>query len=231
MNTKLENYVGLLDFVSLSIGPDYELLLIDTSNGENKIIAMKYGNISGRHIGQKIEPIIEEAIENKEYETSDYIVNRTSIGANGKVLRASMYFIKDESKKLIGILCINFDDSRFHELGNTLLHLCHPEGYLEDVLNARAAIEKGESIPKFRGVREEKRTLEQTVEDIIDSEFEDIKIPPGRLTQEEKISIVNNLDNKGVFMIKGAVGILAKRLDVSQASLYRYITISREDQN
>ena len=41
MNTKLENYVGLLDFVSLSIGPDYELSLIDTANGENKIIAMK----------------------------------------------------------------------------------------------------------------------------------------------------------------------------------------------
>ncbi|NLW41831.1 MAG: transcriptional regulator, partial [Tissierellia bacterium] len=36
-------------------------------------------------------------------------------------------------------------------------------------------------------------------------------------------------DNKGVFMIKGAVGILAKRLDVSQASLYRYITIAREE--
>lgn len=229
MNTKLENYVGLLDFVSLSIGPDYELSLIDTANGENKIIAMKYGNISGRHVGEKIEPIIEDVIKNKEYETSDYIVNKTAIGANGKFLRASMYFIKDESKKLIGILCINFDDSRFHDLGNTLLQLCHPEGYLEDVLNAKAAMEKGESNSKFRGSREEKRTLEQTVEDIIDSEFKDIKIPLERLTQEEKISVVKNLDNKGVFMIKGAVGILAKRLDVSQASLYRYITIAREE--
>ena len=54
-------------------------------------------------------------------------------------------------------------------------------------------------------------------------------IPLERLTQEEKIGIVRNLDNKGVFMIKGAVGILAKRLDVSQASLYRYITIAREE--
>lgn len=229
MNTKLENYVGLLDFISLSIGPDYELSLIDTSNEENKIIAMRYGNISGRNVGEKMLPFVEEVISNKEYETSDYIVNRTALGINGNALRTSMFFIKDESKKLVGIMCINFDDSRFHELGKTLLQLCHPEGYLDDVLRAKESRDQGDLASVYKGTRERKRTLEQTVEDIIDGEFKNITIPLERLTQEEKIEVVKNLDSKGVFMIKGAVGILAKKLDVSQASLYRYIAIARED--
>lgn len=229
MNTILENYVSLLDFVSLSIGPDYELSLIETSNGENKIIAMKCGNISGKHVGEKMLPILEEVISNKEYETSDYIVNRAAFGANGKALRTSMFFIKDEAKHLLGIMSINFDDSRYEDLGRRILQLCHPDGFEEDVRQVTAARTEGKEAGGYHGVQEEKRTLEQTIEDIVDGEFRNIMIPLERLTQEEKIAIVKNLDNKGVFMIKGAVGILAKRLDVSQASLYRYITIARED--
>ncbi|NLW41989.1 MAG: hypothetical protein GXY89_02505 [Tissierellia bacterium] len=229
MNTILENYVSLLDFISLSIGPDYELSLIDTSNAKNKIIAMRCGNISGKHVGEKMLPILEEAISNREYETSDYIVNRAAFGTNGKALRTSMFFIKDESKQLLGIMSINFDDSRYEDLGKRILQLCHPDGFEEDVLQVATARKEGKGSGDYHGAQEEKRTLEQTIEDIVDGEFRNIMIPLERLTQEEKIGIVRNLDNKGVFMIKGAVGILAKRLDVSQASLYRYITIAREE--
>ncbi|MEG1943346.1 MAG: helix-turn-helix domain-containing protein, partial [Angelakisella sp.] len=57
------------------------------------------------------------------------------------------------------------------------------------------------------------------------------KLSPDRLTQEEKMHIIELLDQKGVFMLKGAVGYVAEKLCCSQASIYRYLSkINREHQ-
>ena len=38
-------------------------------------------------------------------------------------------FIKDGGK-LVGLLCVNFDDSRFHEVSDTILRLVHPDDFV-----------------------------------------------------------------------------------------------------
>ena len=43
------------------------------------------------------------------------------------------------------------------------------------------------------------------------------------LTADDKKNIVICLENKGVFMIKGAVTQVAERLDVSEQTIYRYL--------
>lgn len=180
-------YVSLMNFMSKAIGPDFEISLIDTRNGKNKIIAMSYGNISGRHIGDDdISPIIEKTIENKEYENSDYIANQLTYSRDGKPLRTSLFFIKDDKNNLDGIMCLNFDDSKYIEFGRKLLEICHPDDFISNRLKASR--------------------------------------------KEEKIEIVKKLDNIGIFMMKGSVAILSKKLDVSQASVYRYINLAREEE-
>lgn len=51
--------------------------------------------------------------------------------------------------------------------------------------------------------------------------------PPCRwtaLSQDEKIAIVEKLDGKGVFLFKGAVALVAGRLQTSEATIYRYLS-------
>ena len=55
-----------MSFISKAIGPDFEISLIDTKDGKNRIIAMEYGNISGRHVGEEISPLLKKSIENKD---------------------------------------------------------------------------------------------------------------------------------------------------------------------
>lgn len=224
------NYVSLMNFISKAVGPDFEITLIDTRNGQNKIIAMRYGDISGRHIGEDIAPIALKAIENKEYENSDYIANQLTYSKSGKPLRTSLFFIKDEDNNLEGIMSINFDDSRYIEFGKKILEFCHPDAFIENRLklaNREDEAYLGETIEIEQ--EGEKMKLESTIENLVDDELHSIDIPLDRLTQEEKIEIVKNLDNIGVFMMKGSVSILANKLDVSQASVYRYINMAREE--
>lgn len=216
-----------MSFISKAIGPDFEISLIDTKDGKNRIIAMEYGNISGRHVGEEISPLLKKSIENKEYETTDYIANMTTYAKSGKPLRTSVFFIKDEDNNLEGIMCINFDDSRYEELGKKIMFLCHPDYYTEHRITKQS--DSSDINGDYKDVGES-MTIEETIESIVDNELNEVLIPVERLTQDEKIQIVKNLDNKGVFMMKGSVGIFSKKLDVSQASVYRYINIARGEE-
>lgn len=216
-----------MSFISKAIGPDFEISLIDTKDGKNRIIAMEYGNISGRHVGEEISPLLKKSIENKEYETTDYIANRTTYAKSGKPLRTSIFFIKDEDNNLEGIMCINFDDSRYEELGKKIMFLCHPDYYTEHRITKQS--DSSDINGDYKDVGES-MTIEETIESIVDNELNEVLIPVERLTQDEKIQIVKHLDNKGVFMMKGSVGIFSKKLDVSQASVYRYINIARGEE-
>ena len=43
------------------------------------------------------------------------------------------------------------------------------------------------------------------------------------MTTEEKKEIVEELNAKGVFLLKGTVAEVAQRLDVSEQTIYRYL--------
>ena len=49
------------------------------------------------------------------------------------------------------------------------------------------------------------------------------------LNKEEKVSIVNDLDGQGVFLIKGAIDYVAEILCVSRYTIYNYLDETRDD--
>ena len=107
------------------------------------------------------------------------------------------------------------------------MFLCHPDYYTEHRITRQS--DSSDINGDYKDVGES-MTIEETIESIVDNELNEVLIPVERLTQDEKIQIVKNLDNKGVFMMKGSVGIFSKKLDVSQASVYRYINIARGEE-
>lgn len=230
MNSAFEKYISLMGFISKAIGPDFEISLLDTRDGKNRIIAMEYGNLSESNVSEDICSLALKVIENKEYVNTDYIANRVTYSKSGKPLRTSMFFIKDEKEVLQGVMIIKFDDTRYEEFGKKLMFLCHPDKYIQQRI-AQQGI-KPDSLVDLEFDKEnqgESMTIEETIESIIDNELKELLIPVDRLTQDEKIKIVKNLDSKGVFMMKGAVGIFSKKFDISQASVYRYINLAREE--
>ena len=52
-----------------------------------------------------------------------------------------------------------------------------------------------------------------------------------RLTQEDRLSIVERLNNSGLFQLKGAVGEAAQYLYCSEASIYRYLSKISKNKN
>jgi predicted transcriptional regulator YheO len=66
-------------------------------------------------------------------------------------------------------------------------------------------------------------SIEDLTENLIVQVIEGAEVAPERMTAAEKMDIVRTLNARGVFLLKGTVGIVASRLAASEATIYRYL--------
>lgn len=224
----IQQYAKLVEFLGFALGPDYEVTLHDLTNEKNSIVAISNGHISGRRVGAPLTNIALKIIADREYEHSDHLINYSGISVGNKMLRSSTLFIKDDGGGLVGLLCINFDDSRYKELSTRVMQLCHPDLFVDKNIYYS---EDTKTLEESAGEEPEKfhNSISAVADDLLQKAMADSDIPPERLTQDEKMRIVGLLDQKGVFRLKGAVGHVADKLCCSQASIYRYISRINKD--
>jgi len=218
-NALLQQYVKLTEFLGIALGPDYEVALHDLTDKNRSIIAIANNHVSGREIGAPLSNVGLSVLRDKSYETSDYRLHYYGVSINGKDLRSNMMFIK-QNGKLIGMLCINFDDSRYRAISDQLMGLCHPDMFVADILPA--------PVKPSAATRPAPDTLRNSTEavaaDAINHELQRMNVTADRLTSEERLQIISALDENGIFLLKGAVKDVATGLKCSQASVYRYLS-------
>ena len=202
---------------------DTEVSTRKTSVSQRKqIIAIANSHISGRKLGAPLTNMALSILRDKSYEHTDYHLHYYSINVNGKDLRSSTFFIKD-SGKLIGLLCINFDDSRYRAISDHILKLCHPDLFVTDVL-AQPLPESEDDISARSSPEKFRNSADAVALDAINRELERMGVTPEQLTPEKRLQVIAALKAGGLFLLKGAVKSAAASLHCSPASVYRYIT-------
>ncbi len=209
-------YSGLMDFLSGLLGPDYEIVLTDL----NSVLEIRNGQISGRKKGSPLSDTAMKIISERQYLHRNWILNYQGQADNGKIVRSSTYFIKENDASLSGLLCINFDDSRYKELADRVFRLCHPDNYASENIN----------VSQIRNENQERLYSDVTnmIEDVLHETPGTGRNESG-LTYDEKLTVIRELYDKGIFSVKGTIPEIAERIGVSQASMYRYISIIRKE--
>ena len=214
----LRQYAQLTDFLGRALGPDYEIALHDLTDTNRSLIAIANGHISGRRVGAPLTNRALSILRDKSYERSDYRIHDYGLSVNGKELRSNTMFIKEDGR-LIGMLCINFDDSRYRAAAGEILGLCHPDAF---VASAASAVVPGADTDRL-APEMFSHSPEALVRDAVGRELERRGVTAERLTADERAEIITELDESGIFLIKGAVKDVAAGLGCSQASVYRYL--------
>ncbi len=213
----LRQYAALTEFLGRALGPDYEVALHDLTDTNRSLIAIANGHISGRKVGAPLTNRALSILRDKSYEHSDYRIHDYGLSINGKELRSNTMFIKQDGR-LIGMLCINFDDSRYRSVAGEILRLCHPDAFVAETAPSTAEAVSVRSVPEMFG-----DSPEAVIRDALNRELEHRGVTPARLTADERAEIITALDESGIFLIKGAVKDVAAGLGCSQASVYRYL--------
>ena len=224
-NSLLQHYVKLTEFLGQALGPDYEVALHDLTDKNRSIIAIANNHVSGREVGAPLTNVALQILMDKSYETQDYRLHYCGVSAEGKALRSSTLFIK-QNGKLIGMLCINFDDSRYQSLSKNIMQLCHPDNFVDEnfsfsdarTVSREAAPAPAHPIESFHN------SIDAVAGDAVGRELARLGVTADRLTPDERIQIIASLESGGIFLLKGAVKDVADALHCSQASVYRYLS-------
>lgn len=69
--------------------------------------------------------------------------------------------------------------------------------------------------------------MTEALNDIVQSVLEGYGGDPGALTKEDKTAVVQQLEERGVFLMKGSVEMVAGILGVTRYTVYNYIDAVR----
>jgi len=232
MNPYLKPYMALIEFLGKTFGPDYEVALHEFNKNDCSVTAITNAHISGRKIGSPLNQTALEAVSKGVYKHQDYLSDYISLSADGKILRSCTYFIKDNHENLIGLLCINFDDSRYKHAIKDILEMCHPNEFIDlnyiykhaDDTQSSGAASAGDTADYENFYT----TMEENVGEFLRRLEAEHSVPLNRLTMDEKTELICRMNEKGIFFLKGAVKYVAQKLGCSQASLYRYLNKAKE---
>ncbi len=210
----MTHYELLTYFLGNVLSDNYEVALLDLREGKRCITAIANGQNSGRTVGAPLTDLALKIIQQGIWKKEPYLINYSGLTKDKKPLISSTLFIK-EGQELLGMLCLNVDIQVYRELCSSILKL----GRISPDLPVKNVV-----VP----VPEHTETFTNDIGDIIMSAMPDYitenRIPADRLTQDEKISIVKQLNEKGIFLIKGAVSEAANKLNCSEATIYRYLS-------
>ncbi len=221
----LKQYTKLVEFLGLVLGPTYEITLHDVHGKNSTIVAIVNGSVSGRDLDSPPTAMALRAVA-ENAKDMDYRTNYNGLTSGNRPLRSSTFYIKDKNDDLVGMLCVNFDDSKFQELSSQLFQLIHPDVYMENNIVIRSDVLeslKEEDTERFGD------SMTSAADSVIEEVLSEGNIPVERLSQEEKIRIVAQLERRGIFRLKGAVAHVSKDLPSSPASIYRYLTRVRQE--
>ncbi|MDD5015380.1 MAG: helix-turn-helix transcriptional regulator [Atribacterota bacterium] len=210
-NPELEKYIPLVKTIAEMFGKKCEVLIHDFSNPQHSIAVIENGHVTGRKIGAPITDLALSIWKKGGYENknADRVVNYKTKSKDGKILKSSTVFIRDNQKKIIGCICINYDlteHSMFHKV--------------MDEFCTTVDLDKEKSEKEIETFTSD---VNEVLKNIIQEAIEKIGKPVSLMQKEDKLMVAKIADEKGAFLIKGAITQLAKEINVSRFTIYNYL--------
>ena len=206
----LASYIPMVKFIAAFSGPRFEVVLHDLRDIEHSIIAIENGHISGRKLGDGVMDFAYQRFVEDTEET--FLVNqRSKPTKDHKILRLSGFRIRSNtSHEIIGLLCVTEDITEFVQMRQMINSHLHTEDYVNSDIELSGELF---ALP-----------LSDTLEAAFRYAVNEAGITSdGPVNKDEKMKVISILMDQHLFEVKGTVGFIAKKLKLSEPSIYRYL--------
>lgn len=214
MNRYVSAYTPLVDFLADCMGENTEVVLHDLTDYHQSVVAIRNGHISGRGVGSPITDLSLQVLKTASFEKTPYLANYQGVAQNGHVLKSSTFFIKDDSERFVGMLCVNSD----------YYSLVQSRNLLGDLITMLKLPNEASGVAENLNMN-----VRELVMNNIGRVCPDIERLAETMQQREKMDIVDRLNEMGTFMIKGAISYVAEDLHVSVPTIYRYLNLIKKE--
>ena len=210
-NKCIKQFIPWVDALAGAFGKNCEVVLHDFSNLEKSIVKIANGYITGREVGAPITDMTLRLFEEIKGNKKDIaVIGYRTITKEGRELKSTSIFIRNEDGTAVGCLCINIDLAPYLSTKNLLDQIC------QTVSHDNVEWEN-ESPEKFVP------DVDSLIGHLIKKALNKISKPAASLSKEDKLKVLRNLKKTGFFLIKGSVKRLSGELGVSLPTIYKYL--------
>ena len=159
--------------------------------------------MTGRSVGDGPSHIVLESLK----ETSESLEDRVSYltkTSDGRVLRSTTIFIRDEDGKVIGLMGINYDISM----------LVAVDGVIRDLTGTDTQTSEPESIS---------RNVADLLDELLEQSVRLIGKPTALMSKDDKIRAIKFLDDSGAFLVTKSGPKVCEYFGISTYTLYSYL--------
>ena len=194
----IEFYTRLAHGLAVQFGSNCEVVVHDLQGKdiEHSIIAIENGHVTGRRIGDGPSQIVLESLHNSEQnlKQEDKLAYLTKT-KNGKILKSSTIFIRDDSDKIISLMLAM--EKELSSFTGTIE---------EDTTKEPIAVNIGDLL-----------------DELITQSVQHIGKPVTLMSKEDKVQVVRLLNEAGAFLITKSGPKVCQFLGISKYTLYSYL--------
>ena len=220
INPILLSFTPIVKAIAKTFGKDCEVLLHDANNLENSIVVIENGHVTGRKVGSPMTDLGLYFLKSDLFKDTEFIANYQTESKDGKKLKSTSIFIRDNKKKIVGFLCINYALDHLTEIRRKIDDFC--------------AVNKDADKNIFNN-EEKEEIFTDNLDDLLERVFikarEKVGKPIEKMQKDDKLEIVRYLQKKGVFLVKGNIDKIANKLNVSRYTVYNYLSEIKPDNN
>lgn len=213
MHPLVRALVPLVKGFSMALGPDCEVVLHDVSDPGHSVVAIENGAISGRKVGDPITDYGLFSLKAAATAEVDYVSNFLARTKDGRRMRCNTFFLRDGGGPIVGYLCINCDMTRAELAKGLLDHLTTIASPVYSEHFGDGVAPAGEDLLQ-RNLR--------LIPELLGKPFH-------LLNRAERLEAIRQLEEKGFFLLKGAVEAFAQEAGVSVFTVYRYLRENRTE--
>ena len=206
-SSELQRFLPLMKFIA-ELVPDTEVILYDVIS--RTVFHVINPMDDEMVVGSSMRSVETSLLDNKVYEKQDYIMNYRALSKRQNKLKSATLFLRSPSRELVGILTVN----------QNVDHLVELRDFLNMMVSGQHPYDKVEGSSFYNSFD---ISVSGMVSGAIHEELSRYAVNPERLSQAEKLEIVHRLDQKGIFLVKGAIAELAESLRTTETSIYRYL--------
>ena len=208
MHVLLKSLIPIAETIGKTFGHRCEVVLHDLTIPEKSVVYTVNGDVTGRREGQTFDRLVRSVLLNKNF-TRDYAVNYTFETEDGRRIKSSSSLVRDEAGEVVGVFCVNYDI--------TFMKTLHDE------LELFLPMQEDSSVicPEM--------AADQDVTTVVDTLIDNIV--SGRkkqgLTKQDNLEMIRFMDDKGIFLVKGAIDKVAACMGLSKVTIYGYLDTVR----
>ncbi|SFK99927.1 Predicted transcriptional regulator YheO, contains PAS and DNA-binding HTH domains [Paenibacillus sp. 1_12] len=202
-----EFFSDLIKGIAAQFGDQCEVVLHDlTGDYESTIVAIENGHITGRKVGDPGTNLGLEILRGSQVNGNRF--NYITQTKDGRILRSTSLYKKNSAGTTIAAICINYD--------------------VTDLMMAKRTLD---SLTTGGQQVDVKESFVSNVSDLLDALLqeaqEQVGKPVAAMTKEDKMRMIQLLDQKGAFLVKKSGEKICSYLNISKYTLYSYLEESK----